>query len=115
MKVVYSACWTPMHPNNHVLCDRNLYKSQKLLSLSLEGDMPVWDMGVANMFHREDISMPDYLSEEELDTLPALLLVALLVFVLCVVYRLARCRTRPRRKRQTRLRRFMTSIRMPAV
>lgn len=92
---------------------RNLYKSQKLLSLSVEGEMPVWDLG--GVWRREDISLPDYLSEDELDSLPALLLVLLLVAVLCIVYRFLRCRTRPRRKRQTRLRRLMTSIRVPAV
>lgn len=75
--------------------------------------MPVWDLG--GVWRREDISLPDYLSEDELDSLPALLLVLLLVAVLCIVYRFLRCRTRPRRKRQTRLRRLMTSIRVPAV
>lgn len=75
--------------------------------------MPVWDLG--GVWRHEDISLPDYLSEDELDSLPALLLVLLLVAVLCIVYRFLRCRTRPRRKRQTRLRRLMTSIRVPAV
>lgn len=75
--------------------------------------MPVWDLGGA--WRREDISLPDYLSEDELDSLPAFLLVLLLVAVLCIVYRFLRCRTRPRRKRHTRLRRLMTSIRVPAV
>ncbi|KAG8307893.1 hypothetical protein J6590_010327 [Homalodisca vitripennis] len=58
-------------------CCRNLYKSQKLLSLSLEGDMPVWDMG--GVWRREDVSLPDYLGEDELSSLPAVLLVVLLL------------------------------------
>ncbi|XP_054278067.1 membrane-bound transcription factor site-1 protease-like [Macrosteles quadrilineatus] len=108
--------WAPPIPLNKS-APTNLYKSQKLLSLSLDAELPLWDLGGAGGggWRREDIDMPEYLSEDELYTVPTLLLVALLVAVLCIVYRFLRCRTRPRRKKPTRLRRLMTSIRVPAV
>lgn len=95
------------------ICYRNLYKSQKLLSVTLEGELPFWDVGV--MWRGDEVSVPDYMSEEELDSLPAIVLVVLLIAVLCIVYRYLRFRTRPRRKRPARIRRLMSVLRVPTV
>lgn len=104
--------WAVPNPLNRS-APTNLYKSQKLLSVSLEGELPLWDMG--GMWRGDEANMPDYLAEEDLDSLPALGLVVLLIAVLCIVYRCVRIRTRPRRKRAARIRRFMSVLRVPAV
>nr|CAD7257503.1 unnamed protein product [Timema shepardi] len=95
----------------------NLYKSQKLLSLSLEGPLPnfrdlapndisngeIGEAGVAGV--RWGTGLGDF-EEDSLSSWPALLLMALSCTVVFLAYKYYRQRTRPRRKRP-RLRRIM--------
>lgn len=109
----------------------NLYKSQKLLSLSIE--VPMWHMGpplkggaagqaegLSGEFwgwRGEGTGIGEY-DEESLSSVPALVLMLLSCIVVFLAYRYYRQRTRPRRKRPPRLRRIMAVLnagRVPAV
>lgn len=109
----------------------NLYKSQKLLSLSVE--VPMWHMGpplkggaagqaegLSGEFwgwRGEGTGIGEY-DEESLSSIPALVLMLLSCIVVFLAYRYYRQRTRPRRKRAPRLRRIMAVLnagRVPAV
>ncbi|KAJ4448499.1 hypothetical protein ANN_10515 [Periplaneta americana] len=109
----------------------NLYKSQKLLSLSVE--VPMWRMGpppkggsagqaegLSGEFwgwRSEGVGIGEY-DEDGLSSIPALALMLLSCIVVFLAYRYYRQRTRPRRKRPPRLRRIMAVLnagRVPAV
>lgn len=102
---------------------RNLYKAQKLLSVGVEGDLPLWRVapGAAQIdIDRESfggglgIDMINGLAEEQgtalSDFLPALLVISLAVAAVLFACRCYRSRARPRRKRVTRLRRLMAVL-----
>ncbi|KAJ9596968.1 hypothetical protein L9F63_011998, partial [Diploptera punctata] len=109
----------------------NLYKSQKLLSLSVE--VPMWRMGPPPKggaagqaegltgefwgWRSEGAGIGEY-DEDPLSSIPALALMFLSCIVVFMAYRYYRQRTRPRRKRPPRLRRIMAVLnagRVPAV
>ncbi|XP_063225096.1 membrane-bound transcription factor site-1 protease-like isoform X2 [Bacillus rossius redtenbacheri] len=99
----------------------NLYKSQKLLSLSLDGQLPVWRVGPpprGSAAGQPDGAPADLLEEDDgLGAVSAasLLFLACLAVVAVLVCRFHRQRARVRRKRAPRPRRFVTALRVPAV
>lgn len=114
-----------------------MYKSQKLLSINIEADLPVWKIGngkgigglgegtgelgdsrgavLWDSIVGDSASTSDYISEEELDSLPVMGLLVLLIIVLFIIYRCVRVDNRPRRRRAARLRRIMSVLRAPVV
>lgn len=113
--------WAKPQPLN-TSAPTNLYKSQKLLSIGADSELPLWRIapGAAQMdVNRESfgggLGMDvDGLTEEEgialLDLAPALLVITLAAAALLLACRCYRTRTRPRRKRAPRLRRLMAVL-----
>ncbi|XP_075216075.1 membrane-bound transcription factor site-1 protease isoform X1 [Lycorma delicatula] len=126
--------WSLPNPLNQS-APTNLYKSQKLLSINIEGDLPIWKGGsnkdvagglgsgviggggamLWDSVVGDSASTSDYVNEEELDSLPVMVLLILAVIVLFGVYRCVRVDNRPRRRRAARLRRIMSVLRAPVV
>lgn len=103
---------------------RNLYKSQKLLTVGIESQLPLWPLPGLKDSRTEENSndiltyrseMPE--NESNLTYYPAIMLLLLLSVVVYTACRFHKSRSRPR-KRKSRLKKMLSVInssRVPAV
>lgn len=111
--------WAKPQPLN-TSAPTNLYKAQKLLSVAIDGDLPLFRVaqGAAQMdIDRDSFDRGmgvDIEVEEEgialVDLAPAILVISLAAAAVILACRCYRSRTRPRRKRAPRLRRLMAVL-----
>ncbi|KAK6630577.1 Membrane-bound transcription factor site-1 protease [Polyplax serrata] len=103
----------------------NLYKSQKLLSIGIEAQLPVWQFPILKNGRLEDTNNNDFWAWREeinendtnLTSFPAFFLLLLLCVVIYTACRFYRYRTRPR-KRKPKLKKIISNVnsgRVPAV
>lgn len=87
----------------------NLYKSQKLLSVQIESDLPVFSHDSKAWF-----PTAEYVDHDDLDILPILIFIiaAAVIFIICRYFFF---RKRPRRKRSNKLGRFLSMLKVPNV
>lgn len=88
----------------------NLYKSQKLLSVQVEADLPVFSHDSKAWF-----PTAEYIDHDEIDVFPILLILITVPSVLFIIYRYFFLRKRPRRKRSNKLGRFLSMLKVPNV
>lgn len=89
---------------------RNLYKSQKLLSVPIDSDLPVFSHDSKTWF-----PTAEYVDHDELDILPISVILVVVSAVLIIIFRYFLFRKRPRRKRSNKLGRFLSMLKVPNV
>ncbi|XP_066902456.1 membrane-bound transcription factor site-1 protease [Halyomorpha halys] len=88
----------------------NLYKSQKLLSVQVDADLPVFSHDSKAWF-----PTAEYMDHDDIDFFPILIILIAVPSVLFIIYRYFFLRKRPRRKRSNKLGRFLSMLKVPNV
>ncbi|XP_014249873.1 membrane-bound transcription factor site-1 protease [Cimex lectularius] len=101
--------WAHAYPLNKS-APTNLYKSQKLLSIKLDAELPFFSND-----NTAWLPTAEYVDNDNIDTLPLLAFFMLILITLFILYRYFIMRTRPRRKRSNRFGRFISMLRVPTV
>lgn len=84
---------------------RNLYKAQKLLSIDIDLELPI--------FKTEQLSNATF--NEEFDLLPIAAVVFIILGALFVIYKYYRFRKKPRRRRKAKFMRLVSAINIKRV
>ncbi|XP_065207712.1 membrane-bound transcription factor site-1 protease [Planococcus citri] len=99
--------WSHPNPLNQS-APANLYKSQKLLSIDIDMELPIFRVK----------HLPNDTVDEDVDLLPMVAVLLIILGAVFVIYRYFKYRKKPRRRRIVKFKRFLSAIhakRVPSV